>query len=188
MLKVKRSCGAGGIPCVAAALWLLLVASAAQVGAAGCAPTPWDEIGPFYKPGAPVRSVLGRGYLLSGTVRSSRDCAPIPGARVEIWHASPNGSYDDAHRATLYADRSGRYRLETSLPAGYASRPPHIHILVDAKGFEGLVTQHYPKKRAAGASFDLVLVPEKAEGGASRGGELVRPGKKPGRARGDAGS
>jgi hypothetical protein len=33
--------------------------------------------------------------------------------------------------------------------------------LVDAKGFEGLITQHYPKKGKKRGTFDLVLEPEK---------------------------
>ena len=145
-----------------------------------CPPTPWDEIGPFYKPNAPVRSSIGKGYLLSGTVRSSADCSAIPNARIEVWQTGPPGQYDDAHRATLYSDRHGRYRLETVLPPGYASRPSHIHMLVDAKGFEGLVTQHYPRRGATKASFDLVLVPESKEGGKPGGrvDDVVRPGRK----------
>lgn len=150
-----------------------------QALAAKCRPTPWDEIGPFYRPNAPVRSSIGKGYLLSGTVRSSRDCSPISGARIEIWQTGPGGQYDETHRATLFADRQGRYRIETVAPRGYGQRPSHIHLLVDAKGFEGLITQHYPKQGAKKESFDLVLVPESKEG-AKPGGrvdDLVRPGK-----------
>jgi len=148
--------------------------------AAKCAPTPWDEIGPFYRPNPPLRSSIGKGYQLSGTVRSSADCAAIPNARIEFWQTSPSGDYEDAYRATVIADRKGRYRLETSRPRGYGQRPPHIHILVDAKGFEGLITQHYPKPGAKGAQFDLVLVPEATEAGKARGRveDVVRPGKK----------
>jgi len=129
--------------------------------ASKCSPTPWDEIGPFYRPNAPERTSIGKGYLLSGTVRSAGDCRPLHNARIEIWQAGPGGTYDDAHRATLFSDRSGRYRLETSVPPPYGRRSPHIHILVDAKGFEGLITQHYPKKGKKRATFDLVLEPEK---------------------------
>lgn len=128
--------------------------------AATCTPTPWDEIGPFYRQNSPVRSRIGSGYLLSGTVRSAADCRPLPNVRIEVWQAGAGGEYDDAHRATLYSDRAGRYRLETAIPPPYGPRPSHIHILVDAKGFEGLITQHYPKKGKRGASLDLVIVPE----------------------------
>ena len=34
-----------------------------------------------YRPNAPVRNSIGRGYLISGTVRSSSDCSAIAHAR-----------------------------------------------------------------------------------------------------------
>ncbi len=139
---------------------LLLLTNRESALAVTCKPTAWDEVGPFYLPNAPVRTSIGTGYLLSGTVLSADDCRPLHNARIEIWQAGPGGTYDDAHRATLFSDQAGRYRLETGFPPPYARRPPHIHILVDAKGFEGLITQHYPKKGKKGATFDLVLVPE----------------------------
>lgn len=164
--------------CLSALVISLPVAPAAH--AAKCAPTPWDEIGPFYRPNAPVRSSVGKGYVLSGTVRSSADCSPIQNARIEFWQTGPSGQYDDAYRATVISDKRGRYRLETAFPPGYASRPSHIHILVDVKGYEGLVTQHYPKRGSKHAAMDLVLLPEKEgdEGVKGRRDELVRPGKK----------
>jgi protocatechuate 3,4-dioxygenase beta subunit len=140
---------------------LLLVAAIPSAQAVTCTPTDWDEVGPFYQPNAPVRTSIGKGYLLSGTVRSAEDCRLLHNVRIEVWQTGPDGNYDDAHRATLFSDRAGRYRLQTSVPRPYGGRPAHIHILVDAKGFEGLITQHYPKKGDKKATFDLVLVPEK---------------------------
>lgn len=125
-----------------------------------CPPTPWDQIGPFYRPGAPLRTKIGSGYILSGTVRSAADCRPLPGARIEFWQAGRDGTYDDAHRSTIIADNKGRYRLETDFPPPYGQRPPHIHILVDMRGFAGLISQHYPQRNKKGATFDLVLAPE----------------------------
>ena len=149
-------------------IMLQLLMTGQTVPAATCTPTPWDEIGPFYRPNPPVRTSIGKGYLLRGTVRSAGDCRPLYNVRIEIWQAGPDGSYGDAYRATLFSDRYGRYRLETSMPSPYGRRPPHIHILVDAKGFEGLITQHYPKQGAKGATFDLVLEPEKPGEGKAR--------------------
>ena len=160
-------------------LTLLLLIHPTSILAASCTPTPWDEIGPFYRPNAPLRNSIGRGYVLKGTVRSSADCSPIANARIEFWQAGPDGRYDDAYRATVYSDKKGSYRLQTFPAVPYANRPPHIHILVDVKDFEGLVTQHYPKQGAKGAQLDLVLVPE-GKGGGSEGGradDLVRPRK-----------
>lgn len=123
-----------------------------------CAPTAPDSLGPFYKPDAPMRSSVGEGYVLTGTVKSAEDCAPIPKASIEFWLTNPEGRYDDAHRATVTADGSGGYRFESNRPSDYGFRPPHIHIRVTAEGFKPLVTQHYPEGKASKAEFDLVLI------------------------------
>jgi len=125
-----------------------------------CTPTEPDALGPFYKPDAPVRSSVGKGYVLTGTVRSASDCSAISGAKVEFWMAGPNGEYTDAFRAILFSGSSGAYRFESHIPPPYYGRPQHIHILVSAAGFRTLVTQHYPEKGKAAAAFDLVLIPE----------------------------
>ena len=124
-----------------------------------CPPTPPAPLGPFYKANAPTRASVGQGYLLRGTVRSSADCQPIDRAQIEFWLAGPNGQYDEAHRATVFSDASGRYRFESNFPPKYSFRPPHIHLRVSAPGFETLVTQHYPVAGQSVTSFDLVLMP-----------------------------
>lgn len=139
--------------------FLFLIALSSQSQAAACKPTEPDMLGPFYKPNAPVRSSVGKGYVLQGTVRSSSDCTPLSHATIEFWLAGPDGQYDDAHRATVVADASGAYRFESNVPQSYAGRPPHIHIRASARGFKTLVTQHYPEAGKTTAVFDLVLVP-----------------------------
>ena len=125
-----------------------------------CRPTAPDAVGPMYKPDAQARSNVGTGYVMTGMVKSSRDCAQITGAKIEFWLAGPDKEYDDKHRATLFSDASGVYRFESNSPPGYSGRPPHIHVSVSAAGFGTLVTQHYLKSGTTGAVFDLVLIPE----------------------------
>lgn len=132
-----------------------------DVHAATCAPTEADALGPFYKPDAPVRASVGRGYVLQGVVRSARECAPVPGAKIELWLAGPDGEYDDARRATVISDGSAAYRFESNVPPHYYGRPPHIHLRISAEGFKTLVTQHYPSDGKVSAVFDIVLVPAK---------------------------
>lgn len=122
-----------------------------------CRPTLPDALGPFYEPGAPVRTNVGTGYVLRGRVLAARTCRAIPRARIEFWLVNPRGSYDDAHRATVIAGRRGGYRFESNKPIAYESRPPHIHIRVTARGLRTLVTQHYPRAGATGAAVNLVL-------------------------------
>lgn len=143
------------------ALLLALVTGSAGGAEFACAPTPPDQLGPFYKRNAPLREKVGSGYLLSGVVRSAADCTPIPWARVELWLTGPDGRYGDAWRATVVSAMSGDYRFESDFPVVYEGRPPHIHIRVTAPGHAPLVTQHYPRPGTSRANFDLVLIPSR---------------------------
>ncbi len=64
-----------------ALILILTVACQSQTAdiANNCQPTAYDEIGPFYRPNAPVRATVGKGYLLKGTVRSGTGCRPLLG-------------------------------------------------------------------------------------------------------------
>ncbi len=145
-------------------LLLVLAVGAVDTSAMGlyrCKPTTPDADGPFYRPGAPERNKVGDGYVLTGSVKSAADCAILTQAKIEIWMNGPDGRYGDAWRATLYPDSEGAYRFESHMPVAYGSRPPHIHIIVNAPGYQELVTQHYPEEKATAATFDLVLIPAK---------------------------
>jgi protocatechuate 3,4-dioxygenase beta subunit len=111
-----------------------------------------DTLSPSYRPGAPVRAVVGTGHVLTGTVRSGRDCAPIAGARVELWPEIAGRGHPDDQRATVLTGPDGRYRFQSD-------PPEHIHMLVSATGFEPVASNRYhPEGRAAGR-FDVVLPP-----------------------------
>jgi len=124
-----------------------------------CRPTPYDEIGPFYRPGAPERTKIGKGFVLQGVVRSYPSCRPLQGVKIEFWLVGPSGQYDEQHRGTLYSDEDGRYRIETNFPPPYSGRPPHIHFFITAGGHERLITQFYPEKGTKEAVFDIILEP-----------------------------
>jgi protocatechuate 3,4-dioxygenase beta subunit len=95
--------------------------------------------------------------VLSGVVRSAEDCAPLADAQIEFWLANADGTFDDDHRATLFADSAGAYRFESdALGSGL---PMPIHIRVVAEGFGELVTQHLPAEGQAEATLELVLIP-----------------------------
>jgi protocatechuate 3,4-dioxygenase beta subunit len=91
----------------------------------------------------------GTRFELEGAVHSTR-CAPLPGARIEIWQADANGRYDERGftlRGTLRADANGRFRVRTIVPGhylnGYQYRPAHLHVKVSAPGHRPLTTQLY---------------------------------------------
>jgi protocatechuate 3,4-dioxygenase beta subunit len=134
------------------------VASERAAPAADCEPTQPDMLGPYYVPGAPIRTSVDTGYVMSGEVLSADGCEPIPGAQIEFWLADSQGVYDDAHRATMLAGEQGEYQFQSNFPGRYESRPPHIHVRVTAPGYRELVTQHYPEAGQTEGTFDLVLV------------------------------
>ena len=142
---------------IAALLLVLPVASTAQ---SPCTPTRPDALGPFYTPDAPERPATGRGFAVSGTVRSRSGCTPISGARLEWWSANGKGDYDDEHRATQITSSDGRFRYETDFPGRYPGRPPHVHVRVSAPGHRVLVTQLYPRPGQTTTDVDFVLTRE----------------------------
>lgn len=143
--------------------------------------------GPFYKPGAPLRSdfrepgIAGPEFQLHGQVFDTTGKA-LAGAVLDIWHADGNGEYDNVGwklRGRLRADEAGRYSLRSVRPRWYGDRAAHFHVKVSAAGHPQLTTALYfegdpkiPKdtvirtklrikvaKEAAGESgkFDFVL-------------------------------
>jgi catechol 1,2-dioxygenase len=91
---------------------------------------------------------------------------PVPGATIEIWQTDANGMYDIQDKAQpehnlrgwYRARQNGEYLLKTIRPTSYPiptdgpvgemilqvrrhpMRPAHIHFLVNAKGYEPLIT------------------------------------------------
>jgi hypothetical protein len=114
---------------------------------------------PNYTPNMPVRSRVGSGFELSGIIRSGIDCSVIPRARVEIWHAGPNGSYDAIHRGAVITDAGGHYRFDTDFPGSNFGQP-HIHVRVAVPGFKPTATVFLPKPGTKNGTLDIVLEPE----------------------------
>ena len=115
-------------------------------------PTPPNDLGPFYKAGAPkirdLRRTSDHGLPLSvtGDVLSVNGDA-LPGALVEVWHTDPHGQYDNTgfnYRAQMPAEDAGKYAFDTWMPGHYPDRvAQHIHYKISAPGHKTLVTQLY---------------------------------------------
>lgn len=125
------------------------------IAAAVCAPTAANIEGPFFKPGAPYRSVLvgpgdpGERFSVSGAVRST-DCRPVGGVAMEIWQADARGAYDlegFRHRGRLVTRADGAFEVQTIVPGRYLNgsryRPAHLHVKLSAPGHRPLTTQLY---------------------------------------------
>src|SRR5215472_17266415 len=114
--------------------------------------TPENELGPFYKKGAPALTNLivpgdpGLPLWVSGKVLDTSG-KPLAGAVIEVWHADARGVYDlkgYRYRARLTAAPDGAYRFQTLMPGHYPERvAQHIHYRVSAPGRKALVTQLY---------------------------------------------
>jgi len=147
-------CAALGALRLAPGLGLTATVSSLQAQARGAArkPTPWNEIGPFYKRLAPNHAHLrganepGLPLAVNGAVFGARGDS-LAGAKIEIWQADHHGLYDlDGYRfrATLEADREGKYSFESVMPGHYPARVcQHIHYIVTAEGHKPLITQLY---------------------------------------------
>jgi protocatechuate 3,4-dioxygenase beta subunit len=115
----------------------------------------WE--GPFYKPGAPIRSVLldpgmaGTPLTVTGRVLDTNG-RPLKGALLDVWQADHTGTYDNAGfrlRGRLYTGDDGRYTLRTIKPLHYGEpkdmRPAHIHVKASFENSPVLTTQLYFK-------------------------------------------
>jgi hydroxyquinol 1,2-dioxygenase len=93
---------------------------------------------------------------------------PLANAEVDVWHADDDGFYDSQKpsyatqgpslRARFITDQDGRFSFRTILPCSYPiptdgpvgeligaakrhpMRPAHVHFLVNARGYEPLIT------------------------------------------------
>ena len=93
---------------------------------------------------------------------------PLAGVPIDVWHADDDGLYDSqkssyategpSSRARFVTDSEGRFFFRTILPCSYPiptdgpvgemiletkrhpMRPAHVHFLVNAKGYEPLIT------------------------------------------------
>ncbi len=127
-------------------------------GAPGqCRPTQESIEGLHYREGAPERTDLnlygdeGTPVRISGRVVDSDCVTPVGGAVVEVWHADPDGQYDDSdemrYRGRITTSEDGAFEVTTLFPGlhlhGMQYRARHWHIKVLVEGEERLTTQLY---------------------------------------------
>jgi catechol 1,2-dioxygenase len=154
--------------------------------------TTTDILGPFYRPDSPIRTSLviegdkGVKILLAGKVKHNDCKTPYKKAKVELWHCSATGEYDNTsidfrYRGTTFSDDNGNYHFNTILPVPYGigngiTRPAHFHLMITAKGYQPFVTQLYfagdeylandPSSSASGAKrriLSLQTLPDKTK-------------------------
>jgi catechol 1,2-dioxygenase len=131
---------------------------------AGDTPTTTDILGPFYRPGAPMRTNLiragskGTPLILKGNIFQEDGKTPLNNALVEIWHCDEYEIYDNAsdeyiYRAGQITKSTSKYEFKTIIPVPYKAapddesswRPAHIHMRVSVPNQQDLITQLYFK-------------------------------------------
>lgn len=122
----------------------------------GCRVTTRDALGPYYQPGAPVKTVsiadasdAGVPLLVEGALVGPDCRTPLKGYVLDLWQASAAGKYSAGHgdfrlRGKIKTDQFGRYSFETILPGRYADaagiRPAHIHVTFRTPAGNALLT------------------------------------------------
>lgn len=112
----------------------------------------------------------GEYMYVEGRVLST-DGTPIPNATIETWEADDSGFYDVQYkdrakadcRGRLHTDKDGKYGYRAVVPHAYPipgdgpvgelllgvgrhnMRPNHLHLMVEAPGYNKLVTALYPE-------------------------------------------
>jgi protocatechuate 3,4-dioxygenase beta subunit len=145
-------CAAVGVLNVAPPLRLESIAFADESAGGPRKPTPWNELGPFYKRKAPNNRKLrspgdpGMPVSVAGRIFDTRGNA-IEGATIEVWHADHLGRYDldgYRYRSALISGAAGSYAFDSVIPGHYPARVcQHIHYIVQAPGHKPLTTQLY---------------------------------------------
>jgi hydroxyquinol 1,2-dioxygenase len=140
-------------------------------------PTTANLMGPFWRAGSP-RSENGGSIVRSPTPGApifvsvqvvDQQGAPVAGAEVDVWHASPEGFYENQDpsqadmnlRGTFVTDGEGRIAFRSVKPVGYPVpvngpvgallraqgrhnlRPAHLHFLIRKPGFAAQFSQVY---------------------------------------------
>ena len=119
-----------------------------------------DILGPFYRPGSPMRSNLlpigstGPVMHLSGTIFKKDGKTPLSNALIEAWQCDEHENYDNISddylfRGAVKTGKDGKYAFRTIVPVPYkdgdAWRPAHIHMRISSTEHQDLITQIYFK-------------------------------------------
>ncbi len=138
--------------------------AALAADAQACGYTPEATAGPYYVSGTRELSdgdlnyddLDGTPLKVGGYVYGAEDNGdPIVNARIEIWQADSEGAYHpqsqgpatnfDANEISLrgyvMSDDNGFYEFTSILPGEYEGRVRHIHVRVEAAGYQTSVSQ-----------------------------------------------
>ena len=89
-----------------------------------------------YIPKAPLVENLGKGFIVSGTVRRAGSGDPLANLRIQIWAATERGGeHEPSNRGSVLTDANGVFRLEMSQILPNFGQP-HAHLSYDDGTFQ----------------------------------------------------
>jgi hypothetical protein len=89
-----------------------------------------------YIANAPMVENLGKGFLVSGTVRRAGSGDPLANVRIQIWASTERGGErEPTNRGSVLTDANGAFRLEMSQILPNFGQP-HAHLAYDDGKFE----------------------------------------------------
>ncbi len=128
------------------------VSGDAQAATTACSLTPAKTEGPYFVDEklnrSDIRTDPTDGTMQAGVplvltmvvVRSDGECAPVPGATVDLWHANAGGKYSDESanntsgkkylRGSQVTDDNGHVTFTTVYPGWYSGRTIHMHFKI----------------------------------------------------------
>jgi len=127
----------------------------------GDSPTTTDILGPFYRPGAPIRTNInpegysGQIFNIFGTIYKQDGKTPFSNCLIEIWQCDKDKVYDNTsdefrYRGSQRSGIDGKYHFIGMHPIPYPAgentdvlRPAHIHLLISGEAQQDLITQIY---------------------------------------------
>lgn len=135
----------------------LPAAARAEAQAAGlistdvCMVQPQTTEGPFYRDPGLVREDITEGRpglpMVLRLQVVTADCAPVPGARVDVWHCDAAGTYAGVLgdtgtflRGTQMTAADGVAQFRTVFPGWYPGRVVHVHYKVFLPGGQEVLT------------------------------------------------
>jgi protocatechuate 3,4-dioxygenase beta subunit len=162
---------------IAGSLGLSTLVCLMNNGDGGRRETSANLLGPFWRVGAPrmqngasiVRSPTpGRPLFFTGRIVDLQG-NPVAGAEIDVWHASPEGLYENQDpnqaewnlRGKFTSDEHGVFSYRSVKPSGYPVpmggptgallraqkrhpfRPAHLHSLIYKPGFKSMASQIY---------------------------------------------
>ena len=119
-----------------------------------------DILGPFYRPGSPMRSNIipaestGEVMHLRGIIFKEDGKTPQPNVLIEAWQCDEHEHYDNVSddylfRGAVKTGKDGKYAFKTIVPVPYKDgdgwRPAHIHLRISSNECQDLITQIYFK-------------------------------------------